>query len=112
MDWTDLQITVPVDALETASAIVQLVGSGLYIEDYSDLEEQTMAIAHIDLIDQELLEKNREQAIIHLYIAPGVSMAEEIAFIGYRLEQNGILFSMSTTEVHELDWATAWKSYY
>ena len=48
MDWTDLAVTLPVARVEEAAAIAQLVaGSGIYIEDYSDLEEQTQKIAHI-----------------------------------------------------------------
>ncbi len=32
-------------------------GGGIYIEDYRDLEAQVEAIAHVDLIEQELLDK-------------------------------------------------------
>ena len=29
---------------------------GIYIEDYSDIEQQVAEIAHVDLIEQELLD--------------------------------------------------------
>jgi len=113
MDWTDLSVTLPVEYVEEASAIAQLVaGAGIAIEDYSDLEERTMEIAHIDLIDEELLAKDRTKAIIHMYIAPEQSPAEAIAFVGRRLEECGIPFNVSTNAVCEENWATAWKAYY
>jgi len=113
MDWTDLAVTLPVERVEEAAAIAQLVaGSGIYIEDYSDLEEQTKQIAHIDLIDEALVQKDRSKAILHLYLAPGQSPAETIAFLGQRLTACGIAFAIATAGVREEDWSTAWKSYY
>ena len=56
MNWTDLKITVNTKDAETAEAIAQLVVPyGIYIEDYSDMLEMVPEIAHIDLIDEELL---------------------------------------------------------
>ena len=113
MDWTDLAVTLPVERVEEAAAIAQLVvGGGIYIEDYSDLEEQTQKIAHIDLIDEALVAKDRTKAVLHLYLAPGQSPAEAIAFLGQRLTACGVDFSITTAGVREEDWSTAWKSYY
>lgn len=113
MDWTDLAITVPVEKLDEAAAIAQMVaGAGIYIEDYSDLEEKTLEIAHIDLIDEELIQKDRSKAIIHIYLAQDYSPAEPIAYIGRRLEDCGIPFEISSSGVKEENWATAWKRYY
>lgn len=40
MQWTDIKITVPKPQADTAEAIATGVsGGGIYIEDYSDLEE-------------------------------------------------------------------------
>ena len=45
MDWTDVQITVPVKEIDTAAAIAQMVVPyGIYIEDYSDLTEEAPKI--------------------------------------------------------------------
>ena len=76
MDWTDLTVTVSIKDLDEASAVAQMVsGSGIYIEDYSDLEQGTLEIAHIDLIDEDLIQKDRDKAIIHLYLPPDYSPA-------------------------------------
>ena len=56
MEWTDIQITVPQQYAETAEAIATMVSNGgIYIEDYRDLEQQAWEIAHVDLIEQDLL---------------------------------------------------------
>ena len=76
MDWTDLQITVPAKDIDTAAAIAQMVVPyGIYIEDYSDMLAEVPKIAHIDLIDEELLAKSRDTAVIHIYISPEQSPA-------------------------------------
>ena len=57
MEWTDIRITVPKARAEEAEAIATgMSGGGIYIEDYSDLETQVEAIAHVDLIEQDLLD--------------------------------------------------------
>lgn len=43
--WTELTCRVAVGDLDEMAAIAQMVvGAGLYIEDYSDLEEKTLEI--------------------------------------------------------------------
>ena len=55
MDWTDIKTTVPAQYADTAEAIATgISGGGIYIEDYRDLEAQVEAIAHVDLIEQEM----------------------------------------------------------
>ena len=52
MEWTDISITVAKRDADTAEAIATMVANGgIYIEDYSDLEQQAWEIAHVDLID-------------------------------------------------------------
>ena len=71
MNWTEVQISVPCEKADVAGDIANMVVPyGIYVEDYSDLEEGAREIAHIDLIDEELLKKDRTHAIIHLYISP------------------------------------------
>lgn len=95
--WTELTCRVAVGDLDEMAAIAQMVvGAGLYIEDYSDLEEKTLEIAHIDLIDEELVAKDRAHALIHLYLPPEMSPAEPISYIGRRCEECGIPVEIST----------------
>ena len=69
-NWTEIKITVPVERVDEAGAIASMtVPYGIYIEDYSHLEQEAVEIAKIDLIDEELLQKDRtkgkEQACGH-----------------------------------------------
>ena len=113
MDWTDVRITVAVKDLEPAEAMAQLAApGGIYVEDYSDLLEEVPRIAHIDLIDEELLRRSREEAVIHLYIPPDRSPAEAVAYLAAQLEREGIPHRVETAPVREEEWSTAWKKYY
>ena len=67
MQYSEVKLKIATRDAETAAAIANLVVPyGLYIEDYSDIEELAPQIAHVDLIEQELLERDREHAVIHL----------------------------------------------
>ena len=70
MDWTEVSIEVPADDVDRAGDIAQMVVPyGIYIEDYSDMEEQAPEIAHINLIDEELLKKDKTNVKIHIYFS-------------------------------------------
>ena len=69
MQYTEVKVIVNTEDTERASAIaVMTVPYGIYIEDYSDLEQGAWEIAHIDLIDEDLLKKDRTRVNIHIYI--------------------------------------------
>ena len=112
-DWIDVSIHVSVSQLDTAAAAAQMVSnSGLYIEDYSDLEAQVQAIAKIDLIEQSLLDKARDVAVIHLYLPPDEAPGDVEAELMQRLTDAGVRFSLQTAAIQESDWANAWKDHY
>ncbi|MEG2073470.1 MAG: 50S ribosomal protein L11 methyltransferase [Angelakisella sp.] len=113
MDWTDIQVIIPIKYLETAEAIAQMtVPYGIYTEDYSDMTEMVQEIAHIDLIDEELLKKDKSIGIVHLYISPEQSPAEAVSFLEHRLRSEQVPYEIKTLGVREEEWATAWKEYY
>lgn len=113
MEWMEVCITVSCADVERAEAIAHMVVPyGLYIEDYSDLEEGAREIAHIDLIDEELLRRDRAHAIIHLYVSPEGNPAEAAAFLRERLTGAGIDHELLMTPVQEADWANNWKQYF
>ena len=111
--WTEVCITVPQADTDRASDIANmLVPYGLYIEDYSDLEQGARDIAHIDLIDEDLLAKDRTRSLIHIYLSPEDNPAEALAFLQERLTANGIENEVVTTAISEEDWANNWKQYF
>lgn len=113
MDWTDVTITVAQPDGDQAAAIAQMVApGGIYIEDYSDLEEGAWEIAHIDLIDEALLQKDRTHTILHIYLEPQENPAEAIAFLQERLTAAGIGYSIGTAACRMEDWINNWKKYF
>lgn len=112
-EWTEICITVATEDTETASAIANMaVSYGIYIEDYSDLEQGAREIAHIDLIDEDLLKLDRGHSIIHLYISPEENPMEAVAFLRERLHEAGIENEVDTSSISEEDWANNWKTYF
>ena len=113
MEWTDISITVAKRDADTAEAIATMVANGgIYIEDYSDLEQQAWEIAHVDLIEQELLDKPRDVVIVHMYLAPDENPAEVLPLFEERLKNSGIDYQLNTTGVEQEDWQNGWKKFY
>ena len=113
MEWTDIQITVPARFADTAEAVATMVSNGgIYIEDYRDLEQQAWEIAHVDLIEQELLDKPRNIVKVHMYLAPDENPAEILPLFRERLDNSGIEYTLETSGVEQEDWQNAWKKYY
>ena len=113
MEWTDISITVPRRYADTAEAVATMVANGgIYIEDYADLEQQAWEIAHVDLIEQELLDKPRDVVIVHMYLAPDENPAEVLPLFRQRLDDAGVEYTLNTEGVEQEDWQNAWKQYY
>ena len=97
MEWTDIRLTVAKADADNAEAVATMIAEGgIYIEDYSDIEQQVAEIAHVDLIEQELLDKPRDTVIIHMYLEPGASPVETLALIAARMEAAGIAYTAET----------------
>lgn len=113
MDWTDLKITVPATHAQAAQDIATgISGGGIYIEDYRDLEQQVEAIAHVDLIEQDLLDKRRDEVAVHLYVAPDENAAEIADLLRDRLARAEVPYRLDSAGVREEDWQNSWKQYY
>ena len=113
MDWTEISVEVGADKIDDAAAIANMtVPYGIYIEDYSELEQEVMAIAHVDLIDEELLAQDRTKAKIHIYIDPGDAIGEAVQFLRERLTAAGIAHTIDQSRVHEDDWRNNWRKYF
>ena len=112
MEWTDIRLTVAKADADNAEAVATMIAEGgIYIEDYSDIEQQVAEIAHVDLIEQELLDKPRDTVIIHMYLEPGASPVETLALIQARMEAAGIAYTAETEGVEQEDWQSGcWTS--
>lgn len=111
--WNELTVKVKTEDTERAGNICTMIAdAGIYIEDYSDIENEVWNIAHVDLIEQELLERDRNHSLIHVYIKQDSIAAESSAFLKERLTAEGIEHEISIVGVNEEDWANNWKQYY
>lgn len=113
MDFNEITLKIKTEDLEIASAIANMtVPYGIYIEDYSDLETEAVAIAHIDLIDEELLERDKTTALIHIYLPLEESPLEAISFLEERLNAEKIGYEITSGEVYSKDYLNNWKKYF
>lgn len=111
--WTEITISLDAKDIDKASDIANMVVPyGIYIEDYSELEEQVREIAHVDLIDEELLKKDKSKAYIHIYLEPDVNPAEALAFLSERFTAEGIKHKIDTSPTQDEDWRNNWKKFF
>ncbi len=113
MDWTEILVEVGADRIDEAAAIANMtVPYGIYIEDYSDLEQEVMEIAHVDLIDEDLLKQDRSKAKIHIYIDPEDNIGEAVQFLRERLNAAEIAHTIDQSNVQEDDWLNNWRKFF
>ena len=113
MNWTEIIIKVPTEYTSQAEDIANMtVPYGIFTEDYSDLEQGAMEIAHIDLIDEQLLAKDREKSLIHIYLDEYANAAEALSYLQEMLTASKIPFEIYTDKVSDTDWADNWKKFF
>ena len=113
MDWTEIKITVNSDDVDSAGDIASMaVPYGIYIEDYRTLEQEAWEIAHIDIIDEDLLAKDRTKGIVHIYISPEENPAEAVSFLAERFTAEGIEHQIDESTCKNADWENNWKKYF
>lgn len=111
--WAEISITVSADDIETAGNIANMVVPyGIYIEDYSSLEEDAASISHFDFIDESLLQKDRTKGIIHVYVNPHENPIEAASFITERLRSENIENEIKISDCRTKDWINNWKQYF
>ena len=113
MDWTEIKIKVALKDTEMAEAIANMVVPyGIYTEDYSELEKDALEIAHIDLIDEELVKKDRTVSVIHIYMSDETNPLESIEYLRARYDAVGINCEIMTDSISEAEWADNWKKFF
>ena len=111
--WNELTVKVKTEDTERSAAICTMAADmGIYVEDYSDIEAEVWNIAHVDLIEQELLERDRTHSLIHVYIKQDSAAIESKAFLDERLNSEKIEHEITIVGVNEEDWANNWKQFY
>ncbi len=109
--WTQIKVTSAVEHLDEVTAVMSMVTNSLMIEDYSDAARELDGV-YGDLIDEELLKKDKTRASVSAFIPEDVAAADHVSFIKERLSSLGIPFELELDGVAEEDWADSWKQYY
>lgn len=102
-------MTVKLELLDAATAIMSMIDNNLMIEDYSDIDLKSV---YGDLIDESLLNADKTIASISVFIPCEKSPTDAMAFLRERFNAEGIDAKFELIGVNEDDWANAWKAYY
>ncbi len=108
-EWTKLTAHGNLADLDRITAVMSMLDNGLMIEDYSDLSIDGMYGA---LIDESLLNADKNKIAVSLFVPAERNLAEYTAFLKERFSTLSIDAALSTEGMREEDWAESWKQYY
>ena len=108
-DWTQIKVTVKLEKLDTAMAVMSVLDNNLMVEYYSDIDLKT---CYGDLIDESILNADKTVASVSLFLPADQNYNMAVSFIRERLEGEGVEPKIEIVGVNEEDWANSWKKYY
>ena len=112
MTYSEIVFTVDSKDKEIASDIVGMLNcGGIYIEDYTDLEDDP-TVKQVGIVDEVLLEKDKTKVLLHVYADEHTSVEDCIAFVSDRFSSESITYEVEIKHVDEEDYANSWKQYY
>lgn len=113
MKWTQIKVKCGISDLDTVCAVMNMLDNGLMIEDFSDIEENLMTV-YGELIDDKILNADRNIAYVSIFVSPERNFTDYIAFMRERFAELDLTDRVNITVdgVEEEDWANAWKTYY
>ena len=112
MKYRELIIHISASDIETVTNVVSMLNfGGMYIEDYTDLLENEI-VKQVGLIDEGLLNKDRNKAAIHIYIDEYFDIGVCYSYLKERFEELDVSYVFEEGIVDEEDYANAWKQYY
>ena len=112
MTYSEIVFTVDSKNKEIASDIVGMLNcGGIYIEDYTDLEDDP-TVKQVGIVDEALLEKDKTKVLIHVYADEHTSVENCLAFVSDRFSSENITYEVEIKHVDEEDYANSWKQYY
>lgn len=108
-NWTKLTVTVNSSDTDRAAAIISMLDNGIMIEDYSDFALNGM---YGELVDESILNANRDIAKISIFVPEEKNLAEYVEFIDAKLTAERISYERAIEGMEEEDWADSWKKYF
>lgn len=85
-----------------SATIVSMVDSFLKIEDYSDFD--SAQAGYDGLVDEALLQADREHAAVSFFAPEGQDPADAVAFLTQQFEQAGLHNQILQQETENTDW--------
>lgn len=110
MKYTQIKVTCLSRELDRVSAVMSVIDPALMIEDYSDIED--MDTCYGELIDESLLNADREHAAVSLFLTEEKCASDTVAFLRERFAAEGLETAISVDGVDESDWENEWRKYY
>ena len=107
--WTQLSVKCKSAELDEVCSVMSMLDNGLMIEDYSDFSLNGM---YGDLVDESILNADKEHACVSLFVPSEKNLEEYIAFIRERLTALSLKFDIELKGHNEQDWENSWKQYY
>ena len=108
-EWTQIKVTVKLNMLDDAVAVMNMVSNYLQIEDYSDIDLKT---CYGDLIDEAILNADKTIASVSVYLPADSGVADTLVFLKTRFAELNINADITVSGINEEDWANSWKDYY
>ena len=108
-EWTQIKVTVKLNMLDDAVAVMNMVSNYLQIEDYSDIDLKT---CYGDLIDEAILNADKTIASVSVYLPADGGVADTLVFLKTRFAELNINADITVSGINEEDWANSWKDYY
>ncbi|MCQ2432301.1 MAG: 50S ribosomal protein L11 methyltransferase [Clostridia bacterium] len=109
MEWTQLRVNGNLKDRETICAVMVMLDSQLMIEDYSDIDMNTV---YADLIDESILNCDKSKIAVSIYVPEDKSLPEYAAFLKDRFRDLAVEAEIEFVGVDEEAWSTAWRKYY
>ena len=109
--WIQIKASAPVAYLSDVEAVMGMISNSLMTEDYSDIEKDLDGV-YGDLIDEELLARDRSTCAVSAFISDSANPAESVSFARGRFDELKIPAQIDGGGVSEEDWADSWKKYY
>lgn len=111
-NWTQIKASGRRELLDLMCAVMSMADARIQVEDYGDLDELILDGVYGDLIDESVLNADREHVSVSVYVPAETSAAEVMSFLRQRFESEHADVELTASGVCEEDWAESWKQYY
>ena len=107
--FRQIKATARLERLDELCEVMSEFEPNIQVEDYSDIDLKS---CYGDLIDEKLLNADKTQASVSVYLADNEEGRDRAEKLIKRLESLPFDCRTETFEIREEDWANSWRDYY